>query len=227
MPRRMKPLRPLVVAALPIRSPNDVWKAFGIRDVDLVELRVDYMEDPMELDYSALKGKNVIVTLRDVAEGGVKEHPVEVKLKLLKILSELDILFDVEMEFVEKYGVDYEGNIVSMHIMDPARVDLTGLKNRVKKFLDKAFVVKIASMAFPGYRALFASLLELGDNVAVMPMSKDVALSRVIALDRIAFTLMGSKLLYCSIEAPTAPGQPRCRDVLEILRKAAELFQVS
>jgi len=218
-----KPLKPFIIAALPIKKAEDVVVVDNVKYVDLVELRVDYMDNPLTIDYTALKNKKILVTLRDVSEGGVKEHPIEVKLKLIKTLKDLGILYDVEMMFAEKYGVDCEDAIASLHIMNPSQTDLSRVRDMVRKFVDRAYIAKIATMVFPGYRTFLTSLLELGDNIAVMPMSRDPSLGTTIMLDRIAFTLMGSKLLYCSLGMPTAPGQPKCEDIVAILNKVAEL----
>lgn len=207
-----KPIKPLLVAALPITSLNDLEKinsAEGL--VDLVELRVDYMDNPLIIPYEKLNREKILVTLRDFTEGGVKKHPDETKLFLLKKLSDLGILYDVEIEFVEKHrNVNYEDKIASIHVFDTSNVDWNIIKEKVKKYMDKALIVKIAATPFPGYRAYLASLLELGDNIAVMPMSTNPQ-------ERIAFTLLGSKLLYCCLEKPTALGQIKCSDVKLVL----------
>lgn len=206
--------KPLLIAALPVRSAKDVERMREVVDiVDLVELRVDYMDDPLALDYEGLRSDKVLITLRDVAEGGAKKHADEVKLKLLNRLDDLGMLYDVEMLFIEKHGneVNYEGKIVSHHIIDSSHpIDAEGLRGRARKYLDKALIVKVVTVPFPGYKTFLTSLLELGDNVAVMPMSTNPQ-------ERIAFTLLGSKILFCCIETPTALGQIRCSDVKAVL----------
>lgn len=204
--------KPLLVAALPVASIEDLKKIEHVRNhVDLVELRVDYMDNPMLIPYENFTQEKILVTLRDHSEGGVKKHSDEVKLQLLKRLYDLGMLYDVEMMFLEKYSyVNYEDKIVSYHIFDPSNVDLNKIKEMIEKYMNKALIVKIATVPFLGYKSFLASLLELGDNIAVMPMSTNPQ-------ERIAFTLLGSKLLYCCIERPTALGQVRCIDVKIIL----------
>lgn len=206
--------RPIVIAALPVRHVKDLDKMSEVRDiVDLVELRVDYMEDPLALNYDSLDRERVLVTLRDANEGGFRRHPDDVKLRLLKSLDERGILYDVEMRFVEKYGsrVSYEDKIVSYHVFDPSQLmDLDSLRAKAKEYLDRVLIFKVATVPFPGYRTYLTSLLELGDNVAVMPMSPS-------ARERIAFALLGSKILFCCIDTPTAQGQIRCIHAKEIL----------
>lgn len=201
--------RPLLVASIPIESLQDLSTVHNVSNIDFVELRVDYLEDPLAVDYPSLP-KNTIVTLREVDEGGVRYHDSSVKLKLIDILSRIGLLYDVELNFVKKYNVEYEGKIVSVHIMNPDNTDLRAIRRDVEIYMDKAFVVKIATKPFPGYRAFLAELLELGDNIAVMPIGTSCA-------ERVAFALLGSKLLYCYIDKPTALGQPRCDRVKLVL----------
>ncbi|MEM2200973.1 MAG: type I 3-dehydroquinate dehydratase [Ignisphaera sp.] len=200
----------MLVASIPIGTAEDLGKVLKIEGVDLIELRVDYSDNPLAIDFSLVKDLPVIVTLRDAYEGGVKEHKDEVKLKLLSKLSKLGIMYDLEMKFVEKYGINYENNIVSMHILNTRGVDKEIIKSKVKKFSGKAFAVKIATRPFPGYRTFLVELLELGNNIAVMPMDVD-------PVERIAFALLGSKLLYCYTDKPTASGQPSCTEASKVL----------
>lgn len=201
--------RPLVVASIPIRGYRDIEVALGVRDADYVELRLDYHWDPESIDYTALSGRRVIATLREVDEGGVNSFSSEVKKKLIKLWRNLNILYDVEASFVERYGVEYEDSIVSIHILgDPG--DLDRLVKKVEKYIERAFVVKIAVAPFKGYKSFLSKLLELGDNVAVMPMG-------VEPVERIAFALLGSKLIYGYVTEPTAKGQLHYRKIIEIL----------
>lgn len=206
----------MLVASIPIEVAEDLKKVYEAKGVDLVELRVDYSDNPLSIDYSLVKGLPVIVTLRDIDEGGLKRHGDEVKLRLLNILNKLGVMYDVEMRFIEKYGVDYENKIVSIHIMDPREIGRESIKNKVKKFINKAFVVKVATKPFPGYKSFLMELLELGDNVAVMPIGVD-------PIERIAFALLGSKLLYCYIDKPTALGQPSCSEATKVLNTVLNL----
>lgn len=201
--------RPLLVASIPIETPQNLLAVHSVSSADLIELRVDYLDDPLAIDYLGLP-RNVIITLRDVAEGGARYHSSLVKLKLIDVLNKIGLLYDVELSFVKKYNVKYEGKIVSVHIMRPSDVDLKAIKKDVELYMDKAFVVKIATKPFPGYRAFLVELLELGGNIAVMPIGTSY-------FERIAFAFLGSKLLYCYIDKPTAPGQPRCDEVKHIL----------
>lgn len=201
--------KPLLIASIPVESPQDLLKVRNVAGVDFTELRVDYLDDPSYIDYSVLP-KNVVVTLRDVAEGGVKQHRDEIKLRLISSLNELDLIYDVEMSFVKKYNISYVGKIVSVHIIEPSKIDLKSVRKDVEVFMDKAFIVKVATKPFPRYKTFLIDLLELGDNIAVMTIDTDY-------VERVAFTLLGSKLLYCYIDKPTALGQLKCDKAKQIL----------
>lgn len=203
--------RPLVVASIPIKSPRDIEIALGIEDADYVELRLDYYRDPESIDYTVLSGRRVIATLREIDEGGINRFSPEFKKNLIKLWRNLGILYDVEASFIERYGVEYNGSIVSIHILEKP-VDLNKVLRRVERYIDRALVVKIAVAPFKGYKSFLSRLLELGDNIAVMPMGAD-------PVERIAFALLGSRLVYGYVTEPTAKGQIHYRKIVEILNK--------
>jgi len=205
----MAKLNTLVVASIPIRRVEDLKKINNALDADLIELRVDYMENPLDIDYSVLPRDKVIVTLRDINEGGVRFHEPQIKVSLYRALWDMGIRYDVEMSFLNRYDIPYENSIVSIHIMDnPPKIDV--LCQQIMKYIDKAFVVKIATKPFQGYKSYLARLLELGDKVAVMPMDVD-------PIERIGFSLLGSKLIYGYVDEPTASGQMHYKKIREIL----------
>lgn len=209
----MRRRKPLVVASLPIRSPGDLEKIRMIRDADLVELRLDYMDNPLSIEPELLRrfGEKIIVTIRDRSEGGLREVNENLKARYLGRLNELGILYDVEISFVEKHRIPYEGKILSTHYISrlPSKEEVM---SRISNYVEKAFAIKIAVNNMKGYRELLAYLLESGyDNIAVMPMGTD-------PLERIALAVMGSKLIYGYVETPTAPGQMHYKEAIEILR---------
>jgi 3-dehydroquinate dehydratase-1 len=203
--------RPYIVASIPIKSLEDLGLVLGIEDADFVELRLDYYEKPEEIEYEGLKGKKFIMTLREPEEGGYRKFNPFVKKKLINIWREFGFIYDVEIRFIEKWGIDYENAIVSIHIFDEVPL-ISSVINTIAKYIDKAFAVKIAVKPFKGYKVFLASLLELGENIAVMPMDVD-------EVERIAFALLGSKLVYGYVTQPTAPGQPHYKKLIEIFKK--------
>jgi 3-dehydroquinate dehydratase-1 len=203
--------KPYVVASVPVKNLDDLKTALSVEDADFVELRLDYYENPAEISYESLAGKRLIMTLREPSEGGFRGFDAEAKKRLLRLWRDLGFVYDVELRFVERWGADYDNAIVSIHLFDEVP-PLSSIVSAVAKYLDRAFAVKVAVKPFKGYKAFLASLLELGDNVAVMPMGVEEA-------ERIAFALLGSKLVYGYVTQPTAPGQPHYRKLVEVLRK--------
>lgn len=209
----MKRRKPIVVASLPIRTPGDLEKIKVASDADLVELRLDYMDNPLSIEPELLRryGEKIIVTIRDRSEGGLREVDESLKAKYLSKLDELGVVYDVEISFVERHRIPFVGKILSIHYISnlPSKEEVI---SRIRGYAEKAFVIKIAVNNMKGYKELLASLLEAGyDNIAVMPMGVD-------PLERIALALMGSKLIYGYVETPTAPGQMHYREIIEILR---------
>ncbi|MDK6028088.1 type I 3-dehydroquinate dehydratase [Ignisphaera sp. 4213-co] len=201
--------QPLVVASIPIRNVKDLEIALSIKDADYVELRLDYYSSPERIDYTMFANGRFIATLREKSEGGVNSFDPNVKKSLIMLWRKLGILYDVEASFIEKYNVEYNNAIVSIHILSEPK-NIIEVENKVIKYLDKAFAVKIAVVPFKGYKSFLAKLLELGENVAVMPMN-------VEPRERIAFALLGSKLVYGYVTEPTANGQMHYKKIREVL----------
>jgi 3-dehydroquinate dehydratase len=200
-------LRPLVVASLPVSGKDDLRLVSEI-EADLVELRLDYMKTldvtPMEL--ANLKEK-VIVTIRDPEEGGIHDVDCSAKAEFLRELASLGVLYDVEARFLHKFQVPYVGKIVSAHYFTrlPSREEVDNMFRRYREALS----VKVAVSPIPGYRELLA-YLSLKDNATIMPMVDN-------PLERVAFTLLGSKMVYGYVKEPTAKGQLHYSTLVRIL----------
>ncbi|WP_246263881.1 type I 3-dehydroquinate dehydratase [Metallosphaera tengchongensis] len=199
-------MRPLIVASLPILRREDLKKVQDV-DADFVELRLDYLRErvePTELAY--LKGK-VIVTLRDRNEGGVGNIDHDEKEAFLKKLFDLGVMYDVEESFLRKRKVPYEGQVVSAHYFSrlPDKEEVDQIFSRFKQ----AYTVKVAVSNLPGYRETLAYISEK-PNATFMPMN-------VKPMERLAFALLGSKLLYTYVEAPTAQGQMNYKEAKRLL----------
>jgi 3-dehydroquinate dehydratase-1 len=200
-----------LVVALQLRSLDDVRKVGGI-DADFVELRVDYLERPETFDPSVLEEfrDKVIVTIRDPSEGGVRKVDDGWKARTLKRLHDMGVKYDVEARFLRKFSdVPHEGEIVSVHYFD--RVPSVGEVEDALRGLESAWVRKIAVIGKPGYKELLAKFA--GKGFAVMPMA-------VNPLERIAFAVLGSELVYASLGEgmETAPGQMDYRKAKELLK---------
>jgi 3-dehydroquinate dehydratase-1 len=197
-----------VVAALPVYKVEDV-KLVEAVEADFVELRLDYMGRlEVDLDFLERFKDKLILTIRDVREGGVKEIQDEEKEAFLRELHRRGFLYDVEASFLERRRVEYIGKIVSAHYFNSVP-SVDELEKTYEKYKE-AFVVKFAVVGRGNYKGVLASMLKY-DNVAVMPMG-------VPPLERIAFSILGSRLVYGYVKEPTAPGQMHYKALLEILK---------
>lgn len=201
-------MRPLVVAALPIYTDRDLEKIVNINS-DLVELRLDYSSNLPDVELLTKYKDKIIVTIRDPREGGVNRIDEGRKAEYLRVLYEKDILFDVEAAFVERYDIPYKNKIVSVHYFNELP-DFKEVDKVVSKYEDEAYTVKIAVMAKGSYKKLLADILFSHKNVTVLPMGSD-------PLERIAFGILGSKLIYTYVDKPTAPGQMKYTRAMKIL----------
>lgn len=204
-------MKTFIVASLPVKSPKDIAKVRTINS-DFVELRLDYMNSLQQISIrDLLKFKRkVIVTIRDVNEGGINFVDEEEKMNFLIKLYKHGILYDVEASFLKKYRVPYRGKIVSVHYFNslPSFFEVSKL---AKKFAKDAFAFKVAVNGVGNYKQLLASLLTMSNNIAVMPMNTN-------PLERIAFVILGSKLIYGCVRTPTAPGQMNYMQIKRIIR---------
>ena len=200
-----------IVASLPVKKLIDLEKIKDLTDADYVELRLDYLNQlPDVHSFTELTRSykdKIIVTIREKDEGGVNSIDPRVKSEFLKRLYELNYLYDVEAKFALKYNIPYEGKIVSLHYFD--RVPpYEEVEEILSKFTN--CIRKVAVIAKPGYKQLLTKLLEEFNDIAVMPMGSD-------PLERIAFSLLGSKLVYGHVGEETAKGQMYYKDLKKIL----------
>ncbi len=201
-------MRTSIVASLPVYNIEDLEKIKYI-DADFIELRLDYM-DTLEINLDSLNEyrSKLIFTIRNKSEGGYKDIPDTEKSAFLKELHSKGFLYDVEASFLHRELVPYKGKIVSAHYFD--RIPLfEDLENIIKKY-SEAYIIKFALVGKENYREILIKLLRY-DNVAVMPMNVD-------PLERIAFSILGSKLIYGYVDTPTASGQMHYKDIKRIFQ---------
>lgn len=184
-------------------------------DADLVELRLDYLDDlekfPLE-DFLPRRNR-LILTVRDPEEGGVSEVEPARKVKSLTAAIEKGFMVDVEGTFVEKEKIDCRGMIVSRHFFrnEP---DSREIEEFVERYSSTASIVKIALKSSPSSRIKLLELLRKYQNLAVMELDGESS-------TRLLFSLLGSKLLYCHLGEKTSPGQIGCPEAMQTL----ELFR--
>lgn len=201
-------MRPLIVASLPVYDTNDLEKVKDIKS-DLVELRLDYSTVLPEISLLLRYKDKIIVTIRDIREGGVNRIDDQKKIEYLRMLYQNDILFDVEASFLEKYDIPYRNKIVSMHYFDKIP-EINYVHHIIDRYQNEAYTVKVAVIAKDGYKKFLADILFSHRNVTILPMGSD-------PLERIAFGILGSKLIYTYVDKPTAPGQMKYTKAIEIL----------
>ncbi|NON62340.1 type I 3-dehydroquinate dehydratase [Acidianus sp. RZ1] len=191
-------MKPLVVASLPIRTRADFSKVDQINS-DLVELRLDYMNEPyVDIDFIRGHLRKLLVTIRDKNEGGVNPISDELKRKILRSLDELGVLYDVEASFLKRNNVNYKGKVVSVHYFNTVP-NFQEVKEILEKYSKDAFTVKVAITGKDNYREFLGKVSSF-DNVTIVPMGVD-------PIERIAFSLLNSKLIYAHAGESTAPGQ--------------------
>ncbi|MEM1677076.1 MAG: type I 3-dehydroquinate dehydratase, partial [Nitrososphaerota archaeon] len=126
-------------------------KAFKLGG-DLVEVRLDYLEDISIPKISNLFSKyagKIIATLRPRWEGGVYEGDEESRLSILKSIARLNPKFiDIEYNVAENLDLSYSniGRIISWHNFNETP-SLEILSTIVDKCLELGDIVKIVTMA--------------------------------------------------------------------------------
>ena len=198
----------LVVASLPIRKEEDIQKIPNFYDADLIEIRLDYLGKLIPIEKLEKFKEKIIVTIRDPCEGGINPIEPKEKTEYLTKLNEKGFLYDVEARFAKMHNVPTRNKIVSVHYFDKVP-SFEEVYEMIKDFIETSWLVKVAVIGKPGYKSLLSKILEL-EKVSVMPMG-------VNPLERIAFSILGSKLIYGHTGEETAKGQMHYKTVKQIL----------
>lgn len=180
---------------------------------DLVELRVDYIEELKLNDIQAIKTKIIkpsIFTCRKKDEGGMFNQSEEKRIEILN--KAFDLAFDyIDVEYLtlQKQSFDKHEHtklIVSNHNFDetPPYWQLTKLIFDMSHC--KADIIKIATTVKKDYdvQVLFRALLSKkpNDNQIILGMGEKGKITRVLG------PLLGSYLTYASTaQTQSAPGQ--------------------
>ncbi|BDC19720.1 type I 3-dehydroquinate dehydratase [Acidianus sp. HS-5] len=205
-------MRPLIVASLPIYKEDDLLKARKIKEADMIELRLDYSLRLITIDsiksiLGDLKDK-LILTIRDVSEGGMNKIDDNEKAKYLEEANKEGFIYDIEASFLDRFSIPFKDEIVSVHYFNelPSYEEVERI---IEKYLPTARFVKVAVMGKGEYKELLSRFLKF-DKIIVLPMGVD-------PLERIAFGILGSKLIYTFVEKQTAPGQMHYFKAYEII----------
>jgi 3-dehydroquinate dehydratase / shikimate dehydrogenase len=193
---------------------------------DVVELRLDYLEDPeaalpIVRELVDQNGTDLIVTMRAPDQGGAGSRTDDERHSFWMRAKELPgALFDVESEFVNRspdLTIDFNRVICSHHDFDGMPADLNRLYEAMAT--SSARVIKIAGQAadavdcLPIFRLLDRARTE-GRQLIAIAMGPAGIMTRVLGPSR------GSFLTYGSIDddSGTAPGQLTARDLRELYR---------
>ncbi len=230
----------LVTCSIPTRDVDTaIEKAEQAYELgaDLVEFRVDYLsvlscDEYVRAVNTIVKNfqKPKIITIRELSEGGVREIDHKIKLKILRELQSIDNTFvDIELEFYTKFehllkDFRYSGLIISKHyIYDrPSAGDLAYVYDKSRS-IPNVDLIKVASVVAGRQDVLLLIDFLLSHQrdeppyVTVLPMGN-------VTHIRLAMALLGSKLIFCSLQEATAPGQAPL-DICVKLREIAQKVQ--
>lgn len=186
---------------------------------DLVELRLDMLEDPSEAEAHTLLGKlarRLILTLRPARQGGGYEGRESERLRLLSSLSRLRPAYvDIESDSASSFRPAAPTRlIVSWHFLDgtPPTQEILSFAREAAKAADVVKVVTRAESA--------------GDNAAVFSLYSNVSFPLVAfcmgeggRLSRILSLALGAPLAYsCLPGERAAPGQLTLSEMLALRR---------
>ena len=203
--------RPILIGSIPVLSMDSLGQR--IKDsagtCDLVELRLDYLQeiDPKILELLKPFAGRCIITLRSRDEGGINHFPDDIRETFLSEAVRNGFMVDVELATSVRTGIN--SFISSMHFLGklPERSALSGL---VEKASSIGKHVKIAYLPSPGSRSRMMNILEESRNLSIMEIGSG-------SESRIAFSLLGSEMMYCHLGEPTASGQMECHRAVKII----------
>lgn len=176
---------------------------------DLIELRLDYLKeigmDVLEL-LKPFAGR-CIITLRSQDEGGINYIPEDIRVAFLSEAVREGFMVDVEL--ATSLRTNIRPFISSMHFLKelPEESTLSGLVGKASCICKH---VKIAYVPSPGSRPMMVHILEESKNLSIMEIGGSPE-------SRIAFSLLGSEIIYCHLGDPTASGQMECSRAVKII----------
>jgi 3-dehydroquinate dehydratase-1 len=195
---------------------------------DLLEFRLDYLQDPQDIDELALPREikvPTIATLRREREGGRYQGPEESRWQVLQSVAGKFDYLDLEYGFAnpERVGKIHGAGsnvIVSHHDLKktPPRDDMLSLLFRARAAGGN--VLKIATRARSHRDVLNLLTLPMDISpIVVIPMGAKGRTGRILA------PLLGSEFAYATIDGlpPVAPGMlsvGEMRQVYDTIEKA-------
>ncbi len=222
--------RPLVCASVAAAEPGDMMERAVDTGTDVVELRVDTLNDPGDPELERMLASSeieepLLLTVRLESEGGEfrgnEEERVELILRLMEHFDAVDIELEAEEENrrrvhqkARELGIPL---VVSFHDFSEtsSREELVYV---VEQALDAGDIAKVA--VTPRSRRDVLTLLEatlearenLGGPVSALAMGEIGSHSRIVA------PMYGSSLTYAALDEPVAPGQLSVEETKKGLR---------
>jgi 3-dehydroquinate dehydratase type I len=217
-------MKPKICVSVKARNIDELeWKAKRALDIggDLVELRIDYLENPsiekltrLVLDLS----NRIIITVRPQWEGGEFRGEEELRIKLLKELLRLKPAYiDLELKTVKDSMLRFNKEstrIISWHRFDntPSLDELSLITLEMLKVGDIAKIVTKVNGFEENLRILRLYKIYPPEKLIAFGLGEKGLLSRILSI------LMGSPIIYtCLPGEEVAPGQPTVGEIIEIM----------
>ena len=217
----------LIITPIPVKENLDYCieianQAFKI-GCDIVEFRLDYLPkntDVVKVVQYLINNftKPMLLTLRDVNEGGVNKFNDLNKLKIINTIKEIENVFiDLEYNFVQKYQLkdftNISGVVISHHfINEKPRIEQLIQEYEYVKKLKNVSIYKVASIVndFSDLNILIEFVFKVDHKlpITVLPMSEN-------SIYRLIFPLLKSKVMYCPVTESTALGQINLKKCVE------------
>ncbi|MBS1263212.1 MAG: 3-dehydroquinate dehydratase [Methanonatronarchaeales archaeon] len=222
--------RPLVCASVASPEPGEMVEKAADTGADIVELRVDTLDDPGDPELERLLAASeveepLLLTVRWESDGGEYRGDEEDRIERIEGLMEHVDAVDIELEAEEESRRRVRKKarelgtplIVSFHDFSEtsSREELTYV---MEQALDVGDIAKVA--VTPRSRRDVLTLLEatldaretLGGPVSSLAMGEIGSNSRIVA------PMYGSSLTYAATGEPVAPGQLSVEETKEGLR---------
>ena len=204
-----------------MRSASDAVRiVMSDQPSDMLELRLDYLKslDSSILRHLMEKRNKLILTVREQSEGGRNRFTDADRLQFFTTAREMGFMTDIEAKFLEKYDL-LNSYIASFHKMEGI-LTKKEIEYPISRLSGRYTYFKIAAPATRENRIAMIELVQTYGNVAAMELGGE-------PMYRIAFSILGSKLLYCSLGERTAEGQMDCMDARDIITKIWENYDHS
>lgn len=184
--------------------------------VDLVELRLDLIENPDPAKLLARKMRPVICACRSTADGGNFQGPPEAQSELLKKCSKAGADYvDLDLRLVEFFAADRPGRLISSyHNFEETPEDLPAIWRQLAR--QDPSVIKLVTM--PRRAGDARRLLGLCRPAEIPTIG--FALGEAGLFTRFAGLLGGAPWIYGALHGSPDPrtAQPAVEELLEVYR---------